>query len=130
MYRLLVPVDGSDGSMAAVRHAIELAECGLRLRVYLVAVQEAAAPANAAAQAVARAEPVLRAAEVHYASDVLTGEAGTALIEAARHHACDQIVMGARGLGPVKGLLLGSVSQAVLQGSRLPVTIVPPLPGR
>jgi len=34
------------------------------------------------------------------------------------------IVMGARGLGAVRGVLLGSVSQGVLQRARVPVTIV------
>lgn len=36
----------------------------------------------------------------------------------------DQIVMGARGLGHIKGMLLGSVSQKVIQLSKCPVTIV------
>jgi len=36
----------------------------------------------------------------------------------------DLIVIGSRGLGRVEGLLLGSVSGAVVMGSKIPVTIV------
>ena len=35
------------------------------------------------------------------------------------------IVIGSRGLGGVRGLLLGSVSQAVVKGAKVPVTVVP-----
>ena len=39
---------------------------------------------------------------------------------ALERHACDAIILGARGLGA----LLGSVSQAVLAAAKVPVTIV------
>jgi nucleotide-binding universal stress UspA family protein len=37
---------------------------------------------------------------------------------------CDGIVLGARGLGAVRGALLGSESQAILQADAMPVTVV------
>ena len=49
--------------------------------------------------------------------DVLLGEAGKA----------DLLVVGTRGLGELKGLLLGSVSQQVAHQATCPVVIVPPV---
>jgi nucleotide-binding universal stress UspA family protein len=47
----------------------------------------------------------------------------TALIEASRH--AQLIVVGARGRGSVTGLVLGSVSQAILHHAACPAAIVP-----
>ncbi|MET9796185.1 universal stress protein [Nocardiopsis alba] len=47
----------------------------------------------------------------------------TALIEAGE--SADMIVVGSRGRGSVRGLLLGSVSQGVLRGATVPVVVLP-----
>ena len=41
------------------------------------------------------------------------GDAAASIIDYARDHAIDVIVMGTRGLGELQGLLLGSVSMKV-----------------
>lgn len=41
------------------------------------------------------------------------GDPAVRILEAAERHGADMIVMGSRGLGNLKGLLLGSVSQKV-----------------
>jgi nucleotide-binding universal stress UspA family protein len=46
---------------------------------------------------------------------VLEGDATDQIITAAKKNDVDLIVLGARGLGPLKGLLMGSVSQKVSQ---------------
>lgn len=53
------------------------------------------------------------------------GTAAESILAAARHETCDLIVLGRRGLSPLKELLLGSVSQAVLHKAQCPVLIVP-----
>ena len=55
---------------------------------------------------------------------VVTGSASDALVRAAREG--DLLVVGSRGLGGFKGLLLGSVSRQVVHPAPCPVVIVPP----
>jgi nucleotide-binding universal stress UspA family protein len=54
------------------------------------------------------------------------GRPGPALLEAAR--GAGLIVLGSRGRGARSGLVLGSVSQAVLHGAHSPVAVIPTLP--
>jgi nucleotide-binding universal stress UspA family protein len=54
-------------------------------------------------------------------------QAGRAIAEilgAAHEHNADLIIMGNRGLGQIGGPVLGSVSEQVLCGARVPVLIV------
>jgi nucleotide-binding universal stress UspA family protein len=53
--------------------------------------------------------------------------AETILEQAVTVHA-DMIVLGSRGLGPVKSVLMGCVSRAVLQRAGRPVLVVPAPP--
>jgi nucleotide-binding universal stress UspA family protein len=142
MYNVLIAVDGSPAAQAAVRHVVELAASGSMIKAFVVAAQEPTYlyelvlppdsevlerwSAAAGRQGVERAEAPLREAGIAFESEVVAGDPARVLLDAAERHHCQLIVMGARGRGPVKGLLLGSVSQAVLQGARLPVTIVHP----
>ncbi|WP_285734577.1 universal stress protein [Nocardiopsis sp. ATB16-24] len=47
-----------------------------------------------------------------------------ALLEAANE--ADMLVVGSRGRGGVRGLVMGSVSQGVLRGAPVPVAVLPP----
>lgn len=52
------------------------------------------------------------------------GDPASEIIKAAVEHKADLIIMGSRDLGQVGGLILGSVSERVLHGARIPVPIV------
>jgi len=137
--KLLLPVDGSPLALDAVHHALDLVKQGLQARFVLANVQ---APSSlyelvvvhdadrlaevaraAAADALAPAEALLQAAGVEYETEVATGDAANMLIDIAEDHACDAVVMAARGTS--SGLAaIGSVAQAVLAHSPVPVTIV------
>ena len=54
---------------------------------------------------------------------VLYGEPGEAIARAAEDMNCDLIIMGSRGLNALKTLVLGSVSQSVLQRAKVPVLL-------
>lgn len=53
------------------------------------------------------------------------GEVSPTLIEIARERKAQAIVVGKRGTGRITGLLLGSVSQALVSLAPLPVVVVP-----
>jgi nucleotide-binding universal stress UspA family protein len=57
---------------------------------------------------------------------VLEGEAREAILRAAEEWPADLVVLGARGLGTVAGLLLGSVSLGVARHARCSVLVVKP----
>jgi len=48
-------------------------------------------------------------------TEVLTGDTADQIIDAVNRHNSDLVVVGTRGLGPLKGLLMGSVSQKISQ---------------
>jgi len=138
--KILLPVDGSEVALHAVRHALSLVQQGLRADFVLVNVQPPASlyevvtahdpdvirevRGAAGADQIAPAEALLQAAGVDYEVEVAGGEAANLIVELAENYGCDAIVMGARGLGDLRAALLGSVSSAVAQSSPVPVTLV------
>lgn len=52
------------------------------------------------------------------------GSPGPAVLSVAKKYEADLIVMGSRGLGPLKGLFMGSVSSYVVTHAPCPVLIV------
>lgn len=138
--KILVPVDGSEHALDAVRFALQLRSAGLSTTFVLATIQEPTylyevllTPGADALESVLgvvgsaallAAEALFASANVAFERELGSGYAATALIEIAERQHCDLIVMGARGLGFVRAALLGSVSQGVLRTSKIPVTIV------
>ena len=60
--------------------------------------------------------------EVH--TEILVGSPAEAILDVANTRKVDLIVMGSRGFGRLKGLLIGSQSQKVVQHAPCPVLIV------
>ena len=81
------------------------------------------------ARALKSAEALFEAAGLVFEREIGSGDPAPTLLEIAQRFGCEAIIMGARGRGALRSALLGSVSQAVLQASPLPVTIVKHKPG-
>jgi len=70
----------------------------------------------------------LRSAGLDVSLEIVLGHPGQsahAIVEFAREHDADVIVVGTRGLGPVHGLLVGSVTHRLLHTASCPVFAVP-----
>jgi nucleotide-binding universal stress UspA family protein len=63
-------------------------------------------------------------AEVEIHRELLFGTAAESILKVAETRGCDLIVMGARGLGLLEMLLLGSQAQKVLSHAHCPVLVV------
>ena len=135
-----VGFDGSDESKAALRAAGELAQAaGVPVRMIAAAPSPAelfahpwafawsAAPEELDLEAPLRASVEsareLLPAGVECSSDVRTGGPVAVLLDAARD--LDLLVLGSRAYGPVRRLLLGSVSGALVRAAPGPVLVVP-----
>ncbi len=136
MKKIMVPVDGSESSERALEQAIELA-VALKAKLaflYVANVNQLAVNSCLSAElleAVNKAGDVIlshaeeRVPEGVEAERLLeTGSPASAIVDVAEDIGSDLIVMGSRGLGLVKGVLLGSVSQYVVENSKCAVMVV------
>ena len=134
--RILVPVDGSLGSDRAVAQAINIASsCDAKIFfLYVANINQLAINAylsDAILAAVKKAgQVILDRAENMMPSDIEhetyseTGSPAVTILDFEKRLDIDLIVMGSRGLGLIKGVLLGSVSQYVIEQSTCPVLVV------
>jgi nucleotide-binding universal stress UspA family protein len=135
---IVVGVDGSEGSLRALRAAFEearLRKAPLRVVVVwqLTWSEIAVETPETLKQAEDQAERVLDAAlasvadgagsAVEVSGELVNGHAATALVEAARD--ATLLVVGTRGTGGVAGALVGSVAHAAIHHARCPVLVVP-----
>jgi nucleotide-binding universal stress UspA family protein len=142
---ILIPTDGSELSIAAGRHAVDIARA-FKTKVTAVLVsptfsqltdegffgpglnatkrtweEDAATRARTVLDAVAAAA---KAAGVICATEhVFHNFPYQAIIDTAKKYDCDLIVMGSHGYGGFKQLVLGSETMRVLSHSKIPVLV-------
>ena len=141
---IIVPTDGSVNSKRALEHAIVLApSLGASITLVYVAnivsvISNFDQIPNASGYVTEQVALDMEeegkgvlddfAKEVPEGIDVKTvfevGSPGPAVLSVAKKYKADLIVMGSRGLGPLKGLFMGSVSSYVVTHSGCPVLIV------
>ncbi len=140
--RILVPVDGSPPANRAVAHAIRVARGRSDAEIILVNVQDSerlevsdisavmtveldgATAARQSREALRKAVAACRKADVKFESRAEIGPIAETINSIARSTRADQIVMGTRGMGALRGLFLGSVATKVVHLARIPVTLV------
>ncbi|HEY2255262.1 MAG TPA: universal stress protein [Variovorax sp.] len=139
---ILVPIDGSETSMLAVSKASGLALAfGSRITLihvvdnypfigvgadYALGQNEYLAAATSAANAaLARGVAALAAEGLHSDQRVIDGHVvHEGIVDTAIAIGADLIVMGSHGRTGIEKLLLGSVTQRVLQDAKVPVLVV------
>jgi nucleotide-binding universal stress UspA family protein len=133
--RIVVGVDGSDASAAALEWAADLASrigasveavttwqwpTGLGPDIPFPTGYDPAGDARGMLEAIV--EPVAgRYPSTAVGTRIVEGHAAEALVEASRH--ADLLVVGSRGHGAFSGMLLGSVSQHCATHAASPVVI-------
>ena len=138
--KILLPVDGSEISLEAVRFAIRMAGEGLDASVVLANVQEPSTlyelvvahdpqvleqvSASAGAHTLLAAQALLDEAGIAYECEVASGDPAHTLVDIVERYGCDLVVMGASGTSSLRSALLGSVSNEVLHAAGVPVMIV------
>ena len=141
MLKALLPIDGSDSSLAAVGHAIKLVKDREALEIHLLNVQPATRGdvgmfvgsdvikefhEDEAGKALAPACQLLDEVGLPYTKHVAVGHSAELIAAWAAKLDCDKVIMGTRGLGSMSQLLLGSVTHEVVHrmDPRIPVTLV------
>jgi YjbE family integral membrane protein len=140
--RVLLAVDGSEGSAHAVRQLLGLRSDlreGEALAVHVLNVQRPLSGdvtrfiggqtlesyhRERAQEALAPTLAALDGAGLAHQSHQRIGEPGPTIAEVARELGCDMIVMGARGVGSHTAALLGSVAQSAIEHAAVPVLVV------
>ena len=120
--KILVPVDGSVGGCKAVDEALFIAEkCDEELDlVYVASNINKDIPSHIVFDRIWEKLSDERKARKH----VKSGHIAKSILEVADEQGSDMIVMGSRGLGLLKGVLIGSVSQKVIEEAKIPVMVV------
>ena len=120
--KILVPVDGSVNGCKAVDEAIYLAsKCKAAMDfVYVASDINEEIPANLVFDRIWAKLPADIAANKH----VESGTVHTAILKVADAEKSDMIIMGGSGLGVIKGSPIGSVSQKVVEESKIPVMVI------
>ena len=146
---LLVPFDGSDSAYRAVEAAMEMGRVAGQVDITVLTVRKMsdsevstydvaarlagmAATSDGRARQDAQSEAGQSTVQSYFESlpenidlkiDAIRGNPSDAIVDYARDHKIDCIVMGSRGLGGIRAVL-GSVSTAVLRDTAVPVLIV------
>jgi len=126
--KILVPVDGSDQARKAIDFAANLAKQNdatihllhvYKLPIIPEGMGEYVISDRIELQALGdkiisvAQDEVRKKGGQHIEATVMEGDPAERIIAYAKDHDVDMIVMGSRGLGSFKGLLLGSVSNKV-----------------
>jgi nucleotide-binding universal stress UspA family protein len=135
--KILVPLDGSEHSIRALKMAVQIAQ-KFNGKITLIHVYSiggfaiSPTPVHEFIEAIrkvgagilADGEKRVKAEGVQAETLLLEGHAVEQIVKTCREGKFDLIVMGARGLSKIKEMLLGSVSDAVTRHACCPVLVV------
>ena len=135
--KILVPLDGSKYSMEGLQEAILLAkQFGAKITGLCVIplTPPVAMPGlqtpfksymtDGAAKFMAEATKIASRDGVGFQGKLIYGEASTEIAKFASDKKFDLVVIGSRGRSELKQLFLGSISNAVVHRSQVPVLVI------
>jgi nucleotide-binding universal stress UspA family protein len=135
--KIVLAVDGSEYSHRASEYAKSLAE-RYEADLFLIHVfshtsdllgyqdfEKLYSKRKSAGQAILDdAQKLLGSSTIKVHKELIEGSEAEAILTVTKKNQADLIVMGTRGFGAVKGLLIGSVSRKVIYLSACPVMVV------
>jgi nucleotide-binding universal stress UspA family protein len=149
--QILVPLDGSNAAEGALDHARDLAHDGNATLHLLQVVSHSDALAHGGDGSILATQYTLDLARqlfdvrkshaeeylgqvastfaeggVGVETAVREGDASQEVVDYAKEHSIDLIVMSTRGHGAIRRFLVGSVTDRVIRSSEIPVLAVPP----
>jgi len=141
MMKILLPVDGSENSLRAVRHVIAMKEQYRDpIEVHLLNVQLPVVSGavkmfisqqqlndfyrDEGVAALKDARALLDQSGVSYQHHIGVGDLAGTIVSYAKEKQCRQIVIGTRGRGSFAGALLGSVTTKVSHLADMPVLLI------
>ncbi|HYG43654.1 MAG TPA: universal stress protein [Bordetella sp.] len=140
MFKILVPIDGSECATRALRAAIAMAGQNGNAELHLLNAPLPILSGHArmfldkqevqdyyndeGGKALADARQIAEQSGVPFVTAVQPGQSAQTIAEYARTQQCAHIVMGTRGLSALPGILLGSVANKVIALAEVPVTLV------
>ena len=137
--KILAAVDGSDNSFRALDHAIFLAK---KVETHLTAIHVVENPPTVyvesqkllnelltkykaeSAKVLDRCKQAAEMSSVNIETVLAEGDAATNIVGYAQREGFDLVVIGSRGLGKFKEMVLGSTSSKVLHHTKSAVLIV------
>jgi nucleotide-binding universal stress UspA family protein len=138
--RILVAIDGSDHSLEALKEAASMAEA-FQCKIILLNVQPAFHMIHTRLfineelikeyreelfeNATRSAVQLLDELKVDYELLQRIGDPTQQICKLAKELTVKYIVMGSRGMGIVRGTVLGSVSNGILHEAQVPILIIP-----
>jgi nucleotide-binding universal stress UspA family protein len=131
--KILIPMDGSGCALRALKwaakaHAAELlvlnVQAALPHSQFVSKDMIAEHQERCAGEALARARAFIQRGKLKAQTLSAIGDPAVTILEFAKKHRCAAIVMGSRGQGSLKKLVLGSVAAKVIHAAACPVTVV------
>ena len=133
--KILVPYDGSEHAKKALQQAVDLAQASggelciasvcnivsVMSNFDQVSIAEGCLTTQLSQDLEKQCRADLAEAEAMVPE---VGSPGPVLLQLADELECDLVVMGSRGLGPLKGIFMGSVSSYLVSRAKCPVLIV------
>lgn len=142
MYKFLLATDGSENSLRAAKHLVDISKVHAEAEINIIAVYEAmfiggeaalamidrkeilAYARKSAQEVMDKTTAVFKEAGIEVKEIIVEGDPGPTIVETAKSLGVNQIVIGTRGMGKVKELFMGSVSRKVVHLSPYPVMLI------